>query len=66
LFWVSQGKKEKGYNMKREEVKIMNAREQIEEKILWLESMLPVMATEEARRNIEEAIATYKAMLVIF
>lgn len=44
----------------------MNAREQIEEKILWLESMLPAMATEEARRNIEEAIATYKAMLVIF
>lgn len=66
MFWVSQGKKEKGYNMKGEEVKIMNAREQIEEKILWLESMLPAMTTEEARRNIEEAIATYKAMLVIF
>ena len=40
--------------------------DEIKEKIEWLESMLPVMATEEAKRNILEAIASYKGLLASY
>lgn len=40
--------------------------ERIKDKIRWLESILPVMATEEAKRNIQEAIASYKGLLASY
>lgn len=39
---------------------------EIKEKIEWLESMLSVMATEEAKRNIQEAITSYKGILASY
>lgn len=40
--------------------------ERIKDKIEWLESMLPVMATEAAKKNIMDAIASYKGMLASY
>ena len=40
--------------------------ERIEDKIKWLESMLPVMATEEAKRNIMDTIRSYKGLLASY
>ena len=40
--------------------------ERIEDKIKWLESMLPVMATDVSKKNIMDAIASYKGMLASY
>jgi hypothetical protein len=40
--------------------------ERIKDKIKWLESMLPVMATEAAKKNIMDAIRSYKGLLASY